>query len=181
VRTVTATLTSSSARPCIDVTSIPAETNEMGVFSVALEHVARAYAGLDLFKVVTYDAGACSLENANRVRAHHLHYVLGLTAAQPTLFEAARAWLGTRTESEADAVSEDLASGKTVTRRLYIGAAKEVDSPEGWDVHLRTVLRVETETVDARGKRTVENRYLISSLAVDLAYAFLNPRVGLTS
>jgi len=167
VRTVTATLTSSSARPCIDVTAIPAETNEMGVFTVALEHVARAFAGLDLFKVVTYDAGACSLENANRVRAHHLHYVLGLTAAQPTLFEAARAWLGTRPESKADAVSEDLASGKTVTRRLYIGAAKEVDSPEGWEMHLRTVLRVETETVDAEGKRTVENRYLISSLAVD--------------
>ncbi|MEO8917821.1 MAG: hypothetical protein ABI488_10365, partial [Polyangiaceae bacterium] len=34
VRTVTATLTSSAAKPIIDVMPIPASTNEMGVFEV---------------------------------------------------------------------------------------------------------------------------------------------------
>ena len=164
VRTVTATLTSSPARLCIDVTPIPARTNEMGAFEAAFEHVVKAYAGLDLFQVITYDAGACSLDNASRVRARDLHYVLGLTVAQPTLFAAARAWLGARSADQADAVSEDLVSGKTVIRRLYLGAAKEVDSPEGWEAHLRTVLRVETESIDAHGKCKIENRYLISSL-----------------
>jgi len=167
VRTVTVTLTSSPARPCIDVTPIPATTNEMGAFPAALEHFLVAYAGLDMARVVTYDAGACSLENAAAVQKHGLHYVFGLTAAQPTLFEAARLWLGARSAAQADDFSVDLAGERRVTRRLYLGAAKEIDSPEGWEKHLRTVLRVETETVDARGKRTVENRYLISSLAAD--------------
>jgi hypothetical protein len=168
VRTVTTTLTSSPARPCIDVTPIPASTNEMGIFRAALVHLLRAYSGLDLFRVVTYDAGACSLDNAMAVREHNLHYVLGLTAGQPTLFEAAKAWLGVRPSAGADAASTDPLSDGTVVRRIYIGAAVEVDSPEGWETHLRTVLRVETETLDQKGNRTkLENRYLISSLAND--------------
>jgi hypothetical protein len=168
VRTVTVTLTSSPARPCIDVTSIPASTNEMGVFRAALAHLVRAYAGLDLFRIVTYDAGACSLDNAMAVREHNLHYVLGLTAGQPTLFEAAKTWLGVRPSATADAASTDQLSDRTVVRRIYIGAAVEVDSREGWETHLRTVLRVETETLDQKGNRTkLENRYLISSLAND--------------
>jgi hypothetical protein len=165
VRTITVTLTSSPARPCIDVTPIPAGTNEMGAFPVALERFVAAYSGLDVARVVTYDAGACSLENANLVRRHHIHYVFGLTAAQPTLFEAARLWLGTRSAAQADAASTDVASGKTIIRRLYLGAA--TDAPEGWKKHLCTVLRVQTETVDAQGKRTLEDRYFISSLASD--------------
>lgn len=36
VRSVTATLVSSSARPCINVVAIPAHTNEMGAFPTAL-------------------------------------------------------------------------------------------------------------------------------------------------
>ena len=60
VRTVTATLTSSAAKPIIDITPIPAHTNERGVFSLALDSLCRAYRGIELFKLVTYDAGACS-------------------------------------------------------------------------------------------------------------------------
>ena len=49
-----------------------------------------------------------------------------------------------------------------MVRRLYIGEAGA--APEGWD-HLRTVLRVEIETLDQKGKRiTVEKRYFVSSL-----------------
>jgi len=165
VRTITVTLTSSPARPCIDVSPIPAGTNEMGAFPAALERFVAAYSSLDLVRVVTYDAGACSLENANLVRRHHLHYVFGLTAAQPTLFEAARLWLGARSADQAEATSTDVASGKTIIRRLYLGSA--IDAPEGWEKHLHTVLRVQTETTDAKGRRTIEDRYFISSLASD--------------
>lgn len=167
VRTITTTLTTSAARPCIDVTTVPAATNEMGAFEAALEALLSAYGGGDLFRLVTYDAGACSLHNASLIRARNLHYLLGLTAAQPALFGAARRWLGARAPKDADAVSSDTAAGHVVTRRLYLGAACQVDRSEGWEAHLRTVLRVETVTTDARGKVTVENRYLISSLATD--------------
>ena len=140
VRTVTGTLTSSAAKPIIDVTPIQAHTNEMGVFELALDSLCKAYRGLDLFQLVTYDAGACSAHNATLVRARDLHYLFGLTAGQPTLLQDAKHWLGSRAAAEADAVSDDLVRGHRVARRLFIGQVTVL--LDGWE-HLRTVLRIQ--------------------------------------
>jgi hypothetical protein len=115
-----------------------------------------------LFEPVTYDAGACSAHNATLVRQHGLHYLFGLTAGQPTLFEEAHRWLGSRSADTADATSEDCERGQRVVRRLYLGqVSAELD---GWE-HLRTVARVEAEIFDALGQRlSRENRYFLSSL-----------------
>ena len=52
--------------------------------------------------------------------------------------------------------------GQRVVRRLYLGPATA--APESWE-HLRTVVRVQSETFDASDNLvTSENRYLISSL-----------------
>jgi hypothetical protein len=163
VRTITATLTSSTARPCIDVTPILASTNEMGAFRCALDKLCDTYGHLDLFRMVTYDAGACSLDNANAIRERNLHYLLGLKGTQPTLYTAAQHWLGARAPDQADAQTTDIVGGNTVVRRLYLGPSTE--EPEEW-THLKTVLRVESETFDPKGNRiSYENRYFISSLA----------------
>ena len=171
VRTVTATLTSRNARPVIDVMSIPAKTNEMGVFERMLDGLMAAYGNCDLFRLVTYDpgksltrddAGACSKQNAQAARDRGLHYLMAIKSTQPTLYEEAVRWLGERAAAQAAATSSDLDHGNTVVRRLYIGEAGA--APEGWD-HLRTVLRVEIETLDQKGKRiTVENRYFVPLL-----------------
>jgi hypothetical protein len=160
VRSVTATLTSHPARPVIDVFPIPAHTNEMGVFDAAFSALCEAYSGL--FQLVCYDAGACSAHNAKLVREHDYHYLFALTAAQPTLLEEAKLWLGPRTANEADATSVDTERGQVITRRLYLGAATA--TPDGWQ-SLRTVLRIETLIHDKMGKLiSQDNRYLISSL-----------------
>ncbi len=163
VRTVTATLTSHRARPIIDTVPIPAPTNEMGVFEAALDKLCEAYEGLNIFQLVSYDAGACSSRNAQVVRKHDLHYLFGLTRSQPTLFGEAQRWLGRRPSEEADASTEDLERGRRIVRRLYLGeVTADVD---GWE-HLRSVLRVETETFGPDGKSLERvNRYLISSLS----------------
>jgi predicted transposase YbfD/YdcC len=162
VRTVTATLVSASARPVIDVTSIPASTNEMGIFKCALDALMAPYGKSDLFRLVTYDAGACSKDNAQAVRKHGLHYLFGLKVSQPTLYKEAALWLGSRQAGEAVATTSDIDGDKTVVRRLYIGEA--IAAPEGWE-HLRTVLRVEMGTLDSNGMPiNVENRYFVSSL-----------------
>lgn len=160
VRTVTAALTSSAAKPIIDVTPIAAHTNEMGVFELALDSLCRAYRGIELFSLVTYDAGACSAHNAALVRARDLHYLFGLTAGQPTLLQDAKHWLGSRVAAEADAVSEDFERGNRVVRRLFIGQVTVM--LDGWE-HLRTVLRIQTETFGGKA-RPPDERYLISSL-----------------
>src|SRR5512146_481520 len=162
VRTVTATLVSASARPVIDVTSIPASTNEMGIFERALDALMATYGRSDLCRLVTYDAGACSKDNAQAVRKHGLHYLFGLKATQPTLYNEAALWLGSRHAGEAVATTSDVDGDKMVVRRLYIGEATA--APEGWE-HLRTVLRVETQALDPDGTCTnIENRYFVASL-----------------
>jgi hypothetical protein len=162
VRSITATLTSSAARPIIDVTPVPAFTNEMGAFETALDSVCGAYNGL--FQLVTYDAGACSAHNAALVRARDKHYLFGLTASQPTLLEEAQRWLGSRDATEADATSEDLERGCKVIRRIFLGDA--IAAPDGWQ-HLRTVLRIQTQVFDATTgeEKSKDDRYLISSLS----------------
>ena len=160
VRTVTAVLTSSRARPCIDVMPIPAPTNEMGIFEAAFEQVVKVYGHLDLFRLVTYDAGACSAANASAVRQQGYHYLLGVKGNQPELLREAQLWLGNRTD--ADAISEDIERGYTVTRSVYLGQASA--GPEGWG-HIRTVLRVVSEKRDPHGRVVAtEERYFVSSL-----------------
>lgn len=163
LRTVTCTLVSAAAKPCIDAIPIPASTNEMGHFPTALREVTRAYAPLGLFKLVSYDSGACSLENANLVRDLKLHYLFRLKGNQPTLLAEAKRCLEHRLPSDADAVSEDVVGAKVVIRRLYI--TEEMAGFGDW-THLHTVLRVESETRTLKGELlTRENRYRISSLS----------------
>jgi len=163
VRTMTCTLTSSLAMPCVDALPIPASTNEMGHFEACLRALAKAYAGLDLFQLVTYDAGACSEHNGGLVRQLDLHYLFGLKGTQPTLLTEAERCLGTLPPQAAAATSEDrLGGGRTVVRRLYL--TEQMAHFGGWE-HLRAVLRVESETLDARGQRIAyDNRYFVSSL-----------------
>jgi hypothetical protein len=164
MRTVTATLTSSRARPCIDVTTIAASTNEMGTFERALRALAAAYRSLDLFRLITYDAGACSEHNAAVVRELGLHYLLGLKGTQPTLLAEAERVLGSLEPSLAAASSTDTDDEETVVRRLFL-----TDEMAGFGAfsHCRTVLRVESESFDPSGNRVgIDRRYFISSLPV---------------
>lgn len=95
----------------------------------------------------------------------HLHYLFCLRGTQPTLYDAARQWLGTRPDDSADHVDVRHERGHVITRRLFLGAA--IDAPEGWH-HLRTIVRVRTVITDASGQQTrADDRYLMSSLPVD--------------
>ena len=59
-------------------------------------------------------------------------------------------------------MSEDIERGHRVVRRLFIGQVTVL--LHGWE-HLRTVLRIQTDTFDASGTLTrTDERYLISSL-----------------
>lgn len=163
VRTTTCTLISSRAMPCIDAIPIPAATNEMGQFEASVRSLAKAYDGIDLFRMISYDAGACSEHNARVVRELGLHYLLGLKGPQPTLLTEAQRLLASLPWHRADASSEDILGGPhTVVRHVYL--TEEMDGFGGWK-HLRTVLRVESEKLDARGQRIAyENRYFAASL-----------------
>jgi hypothetical protein len=163
VRTITCCLVSSAARVCIDAISVPAQTNEMGHFSAALNSVHRTYGKAGLFRLVSYDAGACSAENAAAVIDKRLHYLFSLKETQPTLLGEARRLLGRLKSNDALATSTDVEStDRFVTRRLYLTEemAGFMDFPG-----LNVVLRVESETRDAALNLLAhEDRYRICSL-----------------
>jgi hypothetical protein len=164
LRTLTCTLVSAAAKPCIDAIPIPASTNEMGHFATALREVVRAYGRLGLFRLVSYDAGACSRDNADLiVREWHLHYLFGLKGTRPTLLDEAKRLLEPLAQAAAAAMSEDVVGANLVTRRAYI--TEQMADFGGWS-HLRTVLRVESETRTRDGGKRVahDNRYFICSL-----------------
>jgi predicted transposase YbfD/YdcC len=174
IGTMTAVLSSCEARPCIDVYPIPAVTNEMGTFERALDALLAAYGQLDLFRLVTYDAGACSKANAQYIRDRGLHYLLSLKGSQPELSYWAQLWLGRRPLEQADAVNIEGTGHAQVTRRIFLAACPA--APDGWK-HLRTLIRIDTDTFDRLGQPQTETFYYISSLAIDR----LSPEQWLTA
>ena len=58
-------------------------------------------------------------------------------------------------------MSEDFERGQRVVRRLFIGQVTVL--LDGWE-HLRTVLRIQTESFDRTPAPSVDERYLISSM-----------------
>src|SRR5690606_24553924 len=106
VRTVSCSLVSAAGRPCIDVAPIPASTNEMGHFETAFRQLTAAYDRLRLFRLVSYDAGACSLDNAGLVVEQGYDYLVGLKGTQPRLLVEAERLLAGRGAQQADPASE---------------------------------------------------------------------------
>jgi hypothetical protein len=170
VRTITSTLVSTPARPCIDAHPIPADTNEMGAFRAALLALLSAY-GRSMFQVVMYDSGANSRSNADFVAFVGLYYLFRLQNEQPTLLLEAERLLGRLDTADAAAESVDLSGGKVVTRRIWL--TDEIAAFHDWQ-HLEVAVRVQTVTEHkTTGHVSVQDRYYISSLPADALTADL--------
>lgn len=166
-RTVTCTLVSAMGRPCVDAIPIPASTNEMGHFKAAFDSVRETYG--NLFRLVTYDAGALSNENAAHVVTSGKDYLLALKGDQRTMFKLAEEML-----DPSDVVAETvdvLDNHTTVTRRLTLltinqhwayGDGKSPDESV-WQ-HARTFLRVESVLTKDTVATRREARLFVSSL-----------------
>jgi predicted transposase YbfD/YdcC len=159
VRTVTSTLSSCAAKPCLDAFPIDPSTNEMGCFPLALAGLLAAYDGLDLFRMVTYDAGACSEANARFIDEQGLYYLLRLTDAQPTLLAEAQRHLSYG--KAAVASTTDVVNGRVTEREVWFSS--EMAGFLSWS-HLKTVVRVRSRTTDKDGNNPVfDDRYFVSS------------------
>jgi predicted transposase YbfD/YdcC len=161
VRTMTCSLVSAAARPCIDVEPIPKEHNEMAWFIPSLQAVLATYAGMSLFELVSIDSGMTSKENADAVAAANLGYLMGLKGNQPELRAEAERLLGHLPASAGLSETRDWVKGQMVVRRVWLTA--EMAGYHGWE-HLRTVLRVQSEKLTRDGEvEARENRYFLSN------------------
>lgn len=166
VRTLTCALVSAPAAVCIDAVPIPKERNEGSAFPAALDNLVEQYRSLDLFELVTADAGITSKANADRVAAAGLHYLFTIKDDQPTLLDEAARLLERRPAHEACAQTVDRRDNQTVDiRRVWM--TTEMAGYHEWS-HLRVALRVQREV--RRDDGTVlsrEDRYFVSSLPLD--------------
>ena len=166
-RTVTCTLVSAAGRPCLDAIPIPAATHEMGHFTAAFDSVNATYG--NLFRLVTYDAGALSESNARHVVESGKDYLLALKGAQRTMFQLAQELLDAN-EVAAQTIDR-LDRNTAITRRLTLltvhqswaygdgkGSAESV-----WQ-HARTFLRVESVVTRDGVNTRREARLFVSSV-----------------
>jgi hypothetical protein len=166
-RTVTCTLVSATGRPCLDAIPIPERTNEMGHFQEAFDSVFATYGRL--FRVVSYDAGALSQENAQHVVASGKEYLLALKNEQWTMFKLADELLD---PSEVVAQTVDvLDNHTTVTRKLVLltvnqnwGYGNGKGAMESVWQHARTFLRVESVVTKDDVVTRRDARLFVSSL-----------------
>jgi hypothetical protein len=167
MRTVTSTLVTARGKPCIDVSPIPASTNEMGHFQHALAQLCEQYGGL--VTLVSYDQGANSEENAKAVLARDKHYLFRLNDERRHMQQVAMDLLD---NSDVVAESTDvLSNSDELVRRLRVmrvnsGILPRACKSELWD-HTRTLIRVDSELRRDGTVVQVEARYYATSLPAE--------------
>jgi len=158
-------LTSSSARPCLDMELIAEKSGEAPAFRQLLPRACQSFGGQ--FRIVTGDAGLTCRENAQVVMEQGKHYLFGLKGNHPHLHQLAEdAFTGC--PGPARAHTSERRNGSTLFRELHVlnvEGAPEVNFPgmvELWRVKQSTV-----PDGSARGG-TTEVRYFVSSMPSSL-------------
>lgn len=147
LRTITCCLISSAAKVCLDAIPLLATTNEVGFFREALRQLVATY-GTKLFRMISYDAGGCSEENADFVVSQGLDYLFAIKGNQGGILKDMQLFLGNKTPDAALAKTEDVLSNKNVvTRRVFLVEKRPLDR---W-AHARTFIRVDSVIHDAAG------------------------------
>jgi hypothetical protein len=173
LRTVSVALVSTEAKPVLDAVPIPAETNEMGIFPVVFEALVRKFG--NAVRLVTYDAGVTGAENCQLVVEAGKDYLFRIKNERWLVTQEAQRLLGTLPKAEAAAHTEDVISkgerrgarSRSVHRYVFL---RQVQSTPGYWTELpglKTLVRVLAETEEDGRVIASEDRYFVSSLAVD--------------
>lgn len=160
LRCITAVLTSSASRPCLDASPISKHTNESGHFKRAFDEVNKRFG--HLFQMVTYDAGALSESNAAHVVDEEKHYLLHINNENQHQYQQVKDLLA----MVAPAATVEDGHGIKRTIRIFGVNSGKLPKNETYVKHIfphaRTLLRVDSEYTK-EGKRVYETRYFISS------------------
>jgi hypothetical protein len=157
-----ATLTSSSACPCVGQKTIGSKEGEATAFRDLLPRIC-AELGVQ-FRIVTGDAGLCARENAALVTQLGRWYLFGLKGNQPHLYGlACQHWHYSVGKPLARTVEKY--RGQTIERELY---ARDISGdPEADIENARQLFYVCQATYDERGECiAADQRYFVTSIPV---------------
>ncbi len=156
-----ATLSSSSACPCVGQQLIGSKEGESTAFRELLPRICDQLGGH--FRIITGDAGLCARENADLVTRLGRWYLFGLKGNQPRLHELACQHGHYALGKPPLARTAERYRGHTIVRELY---ARDVAGDPEADIEAAQQLwYVCQTTTDDRGNIvTVERRYFVTSL-----------------
>jgi len=160
-----AVLTSSKARPCLDLELIQEKSGEAPAFRTLFPRVCQSFGGQ--FQVVTADAGITCREDARVVLGQGKHYLFAVKGNQRHLHTLAQDAFACM-PGPARAHTADRRNGALIFRELHVvhvaGFPSEVNFPgavELWRVH-------QVSTPDDGSAGTTETRFFVSSMPPDL-------------
>jgi len=160
LRLITVSLVTAVGRPILGAIPVPKETNEMGTFGTAFTRMNRVYEGL--FRLVMYDAGGASADNAETVLAGKKDYFFQIADTRWTMYQTIEMLM----KDKAPVVCEEqiISSKRRVVRELSIisitPTAKNVTI---WQ-HVRTAFKVRSRTYENDVLQHEDTRYYISSM-----------------
>jgi hypothetical protein len=167
VRTVTTCLANVVGKPCLNAYPIPAATNECGIFAEAFGCITQNFG--ELFRLVSYDAGAVSKENADLVVETRKDYLFQLTNENQLALKMAKELLGPK-QNAVEQTETVLDNHTVVRRKLFIHRVfdwktnRQNTCHQYFWQHTRTVLRVRSESWVDGTMAASEDRYFVCSM-----------------
>lgn len=160
LRTITATLVTAVGRPILGAIPVPKETNEKGAFAAAFGRMLTVYR--PHFRLVMYDAGAASRDNAAAVVAQDKDYFFQIADPKWVMYQTIQMLMVDRKVTLRD--EQGLSSRRRVVRELTILPVQpERKNVTIWeDARVAFQLRSTTYVDDAI--QSTETRYYVSSM-----------------
>lgn len=160
VRTMTCCLATAVGRPILGAVPIPGCTNEKGAFQKAFGDMVRYYGRR--FRLLMYDAGAASKDNADAVKAAGKEYLFLIADPRWQMLQTTELLL---TDTAPQFVQEQKVSErKRVVRKLTLRSVKPAHKNTLLWEHTRTVFRVVNEVYEDDELVSTYTRYSVSSL-----------------
>lgn len=160
VRTVTSCLATAIGRPILGATPIPGSTNEKGWFQKAFGDMVRIYG--HLFRVVMYDAGAPTRDNANAVISAKKHYIFLIADPRWQMFQHVEQLLADKSPAFVD--EEMVSETKQIVRKITMRSVKPTKKNLLLWEHTRTIIRIDNEVYENGKLVSKESRLSVSSL-----------------
>jgi hypothetical protein len=160
LRTITATLITADGRPILGAVPVRGDTNEQGSFQQAFGDMVRIYGRL--FRVVMYDAGAASLENADAVLKAGKQYFFEIADPRWVMYQTVEVLLRDKAPTTTD--EELVSSRKRIVRHLTMATVKPTAKNLTIWGHVKTILKVYSETYEDGILKGTLTRYYVTSL-----------------
>jgi len=161
-RHLRAALISSRSMPVIGQAFVPKRTNDLGAFPLLWEQIMRHYGKLDLFELVTMDAGFCYESVLRLIDESCFAYLVGVKENQKTLLYELRRLFLLFNPPRVAWTDRDPTPGGRIKRELFRLDQKDLRIA-GWP-HLRQALLVRQTMRKWSGCEVVVERLFITNL-----------------